>query len=121
MAGQPDLQDPEGHLTPVIARFDDMATNYAALVWDVVLPMDQIDEPLLFEFYARNGEQLNPEPQCAKPTPTPGPATPTPAPTATPAGFTGSVAGRFAGTREHRDGSARRDHGAVARRPARIP
>ncbi len=75
---------PKGLLTPVIARFDDLATNYAALVWDFVLPMAEIDEALLFEFYARNGEQLNPEPQCPQPTPTPGPATPTPAPTASP-------------------------------------
>jgi hypothetical protein len=76
---------PKGTLTPVIARFDDMATNYTALVWDVVLPMDQIDETLLFEFYARNAELYNPEKQCSEPTPTPGPATPTPAATASPA------------------------------------
>jgi Protein of unknown function (DUF3105) len=97
-AGQQQLEDllarwpdspickaPKGTLTPVIARFDDMAWSYAALVWDVVLPMDQIDETLLFEFYARNAELYNPEKQCADPTATPGPATPTPAPTATPA------------------------------------
>lgn len=76
---------PKGALTPVMARFDDMASNYTALVWDVVLPMDQIDETLLFEFYARNAELYNPEKQCTDPTPTPGPATPTPAATATPA------------------------------------
>lgn len=70
--------------TPVIARFDDMAYPFAGLVWDVVLPMDTIDENLLFEFYARNGERNNQEKQCALPTPTPGPATPTPAPTKTP-------------------------------------
>jgi hypothetical protein len=67
---------PKGTLTPVIARFDDMATNYAALVWDVVLPMDSIDEALLFDFYARNGEQFNPEKQCADPTAPPPAATP---------------------------------------------
>jgi hypothetical protein len=76
---------PKGALTPVIARFDDMATSYAALVWDVVLPMDQIDETLLFDFYARNAELYNPEKQCSEPTAAPGPATPTPAATATPA------------------------------------
>ncbi len=76
---------PKGPLTPVIARYDDMAWNYAALVWDVVLPMDQIDDALLFEFYARNAEQFNPEKQCPNPTAPPGPATPTAAPTATPA------------------------------------
>jgi hypothetical protein len=79
-----------GALTPVVARFDDMAWPYAALVWDVVLPMAQIDEPLLREFIARQAEQFNPEKLCADPTPTPGPtrtpapATPTPGPTGTP-------------------------------------
>ena len=97
-AGQQQLEDllarwpdspickiPKGTVTPVIARFDEMASNYTAIVWDVVLPMDQIDETLLFEFYARNAELYNPEKQCTDPTPTPGPATPTPAATATPA------------------------------------
>jgi hypothetical protein len=70
--------------TPVIARFDDMAYPYAAIVWDVVLPMDKLDEATLFDFYARQGERNNPEPRCAPPTPTPGPATPTPAATAAP-------------------------------------
>ena len=80
---------PAGALVaPVIARFDDMAYPFAAVVWDVVLPMDTIDENLLFDFYARQGEQFAPEVRaiCALPTPTPGPATPTPAasPTAAP-------------------------------------
>ena len=95
-AGQQQLEDlitrwpdspickiPKGTLTPVITRFDDMASSYAALVWDFVLPMSEIDEALLFEFYARNAELFNPEKQCADPTATPGPATPVP--TATPA------------------------------------
>lgn len=69
--------------TPVIARFDDMAYPYAAVVWDVVLPMDQLDETALFTFYARQGERNAPERPCAPPTPTPAPATPTPAPTGT--------------------------------------
>lgn len=69
---------------PVITRFDDMAYPYAAVVWDVVLPMDTLDEAALFEFYAQQGERNNPEQLCAAPTPTPGPATPTPAPTTGP-------------------------------------
>lgn len=73
---------PNTRETPVIARFDQMASNFMAIVWDVVLPMDQIDEGLLFEFYAGQAERLNPEKLCAPPTPTPGPATP--APTGTP-------------------------------------
>jgi hypothetical protein len=76
---------PKGTLTPVIARYDDMATTYTALVWDVVLPMNEIDEDLLFEFYARNAERFNPEKQCADPTANPAPATPAPAATAAPA------------------------------------
>jgi hypothetical protein len=71
--------------SPVIARFDEMAANYTALVWDVVLPMDTLDEDLLFRFYAAHAERYNPEPLCPPPTPTPGPATPTPAPTGSPA------------------------------------
>ena len=70
--------------TPVITRFDDMAYPYAAIVWDVVLPMDTLDSTAMFDFYTRQGERNNPEPRCAPPTPTPGPATPTPAPTAAP-------------------------------------
>ena len=76
---------PKGALTPVIARFDEMTSAYTAIVWDVVLPMAELDEALLFDFYARQAERFNPEPQCAQPTPTPGPATPTPIPTASPA------------------------------------
>lgn len=81
---------PPGALTPVIARFDEMATSYTALVWDVVLPMDQLDETLLFEFYARQGEQFNPEKQCAEPTAIPSAATPTPVPSGTPGASAGA-------------------------------
>ncbi len=69
----------------VIARFDEMAWPYAAVVWDVILPMETIDETLLFEFYARQAEQFNPEPRCADPTPTPGPTPTAGPPTASPA------------------------------------
>ncbi|HUQ42923.1 MAG TPA: DUF3105 domain-containing protein [Candidatus Limnocylindria bacterium] len=81
----PKCKTPPGNLTPLIARFDEMAWPYAAIVWDLVLPMDTIDEALMFEFYARQAEQFNPEQQCADPTATPGPTgTPAP-PTASPA------------------------------------
>ena len=73
---------PAGNLTPVIARFDDMPYPYAALVWDLVLPMQTLDESLLFEFYRTQGERFNPEKQCAAPTPSPAP-TPTAGPTGT--------------------------------------
>jgi len=69
--------------SPVLTRFDDMPYPYAALVWDVVLPLQTLDEAAIFEFYARRAERFNPEPRCAQPTPTPGP-TPTAGPTGTP-------------------------------------
>ena len=77
---------PPGALTPVIARFDDMPYPYAALVWDMVLPMQTLDEKLLFDFYAARAERFNPENQCPQlsspsPVPTPAPVTPSPAPT----------------------------------------
>ena len=69
----------------VIARFDEMAWPYAALVWDVVLPLEALDETLLFDFYARQAEQFNPEPRCVDPTPTPAPTPTAGPPTASPA------------------------------------
>lgn len=87
---------PPGELTPVIVRFDDMRYPFAAIVWDVILPMQSIDEPSLLEFYARQGEQFNPESQCNRPsptpgpTPTPGPATPTPGASASPGASAGA-------------------------------
>ena len=74
-----------GNVTPVITRFDDMPYNFAAVVWDMVLPMDTLDEKAMFDFYAAYGEQFNPEKQCASPTSSPpavtaAPATPTAAP-----------------------------------------
>jgi hypothetical protein len=74
---------PAGQLTPVIARFDEMAWPYAAIVWDVVLPLETLDEAAIFDFYAQRGERYNPESLCADPTPTPGP-TPSGGPSASP-------------------------------------
>ena len=86
---------PPNAVSPVITRFDDMPWPYAALVWDVVLPMSTLDEAAMFKFYAERGERFNvQEPQCPAPTPTPGP-TPTAAPTTGPTGTvapTGSAA-----------------------------
>jgi uncharacterized protein DUF3105 len=70
---------PGGIVTPVITRFDQMPYNYAAVVWDVVLPMATLDEDALFRFYAAYGEQFNPEKQCAGPTSSPPSATAAPA------------------------------------------
>lgn len=73
---------PPGNQTPVITRFDDMPYPYAALVWNVVLPLETLDEEAIFDFYARRAERFNPEKACPAPTPTPGP-TPTAGPTGT--------------------------------------
>jgi len=78
---------PGGNVTPVITRFDNMPYNYAALVWDMMLPLDTLDEQAIFAFYAAYGEQSNPEKQCASPTNTAPAATQAPAtPTAAPSG-----------------------------------
>ncbi len=49
---------------PVVARFDDMAWPYAALVWDRVLPLETLDQAAILDFYARYGERTNPEKFC---------------------------------------------------------
>jgi len=77
---------PVGVVGPIIARFDQMRTPYAALVWGIVLPLDTLDTDRILAFFAQQGERTNPEPYpgCVKPTPTPGPtAAPTPVPSAT--------------------------------------
>ena len=56
-----------GGLAPVIARFDDMATPFAALVWDRVLLLNTLDTTKILQFYATEGERTNPEPQCTAP------------------------------------------------------
>lgn len=76
--------EPNGLGSPVIARFDDMAWPYAALVWGVVLPLEAFDREAILDFYAGYAERFNPEPFCAAPTPTPAP-TGTPEATASPA------------------------------------
>ena len=43
----------------MIARFDDMAWPYAALVWDRVLPMETLDQAAVLDFYARYGERTS--------------------------------------------------------------
>lgn len=73
---------PKGAVGPIVARFDEMAWPYAALLWGQVLPMQTLDTKLALDFFAQQGERTNPELLCAKPTPTPAP---TPAPTGTPA------------------------------------
>jgi hypothetical protein len=84
----PICHTPPGQFNPVIARFDDMPYPFAAIVWDMVLPMQTLDQDQMFAFYSAYAEQFNPEkqPGCVQPTaspaaPTAAPATPSPAPT----------------------------------------
>jgi len=70
---------PPGNFTPVFTRFDNMAYPYAAIVWDMVLPLQTLDEDAILAFYKAYGEQFNPEKQCAAPSASPPAATPTPA------------------------------------------
>jgi Protein of unknown function (DUF3105) len=56
---------------PVVARFDDMAWPYAALVWDRVLPLETLDQQAILDFYAIWGEKTNPEKLCAQPSASP--------------------------------------------------
>jgi len=58
---------------------DDMPYPYAAIVWDMVLPLQTLDENAILAFYKAYGEQFNPEKQCAAPSASPPAATPTPA------------------------------------------
>ena len=53
-----------GLISPVIARFDTMKANYAAVVWDRVLYQDKLDVPQILEFFKNEGEKANPEQQC---------------------------------------------------------
>jgi hypothetical protein len=71
---------------PVIARFDQMAWPFAALVWGRVLPLETLDQAAILDFYARYGERTNPEKYCEVPEPSAGPsASGSVAPSASPA------------------------------------
>ena len=77
---------------PAIARFDEMAWPYAALVWDRVLPMETLDQAAVLDFYARYGERTNPEKLCnPSASPSVAPSTsPSAAPSASPSGSVGA-------------------------------
>lgn len=91
-----------GVVGPVIARFDDMAYPYAALLWDQILPLQTLDTPQILAFFQQQGERTNPEqqPNCASPSAGPSAApsataaptgTPTSSPTQAPASAVPSV------------------------------
>lgn len=62
--------------SPVIARFDDMATPYAALVWGRVLPLETLDTQAILAFNSAWAEKTNPEAFCSPaPTGSPSPGT----------------------------------------------
>jgi hypothetical protein len=61
----------------VIARFDQMATPFTALVWERQLPLDTFDEAAILDFWTTWGERTNPEQLCTPPSPAPSsPASP---------------------------------------------
>ena len=80
---------PRGTIGPVIARFDEMTTPIAALVWGRILFQDKLDTAQILDFFATQAELKNPEPRCAQPTPIPA-ATASPS---TPPGASPSTSG----------------------------
>lgn len=80
---------PAGVVGPVVAKFDEMPTRFAALVWDHVFYFDTLDAQKVYDFYLAYGERVSdgrfvapPEPQCAVPSPSASPgasAAPSPA------------------------------------------
>jgi hypothetical protein len=53
-----------GQLSPVIARFDEMAAPFAAVLWNRLLFLDSADTRAIAAFYSRWDEQENPEHLC---------------------------------------------------------
>ncbi len=69
---------PPGVVGPVVARFEQMPTKYAAIVWDRVLYLDTLDDARIYDFYTRYGERVSdgriiapPEARCAAPSASP--------------------------------------------------
>ena len=58
---------------PVIARFDEMAWPYAAIVWDRVLPLQTLDKDLILQFFRQWGDKTDPE-KLGCPTPSGAPS-----------------------------------------------
>jgi hypothetical protein len=73
----PPTQDGAG---VTIVRFDDMATPFAAMVWERVLPLETFDEDAIMEFWTTFGERTNPEQFCQPPSPSPSTPAASPAP-----------------------------------------
>ena len=74
---------------PVFARFDEMATPFAALVWGRVLPLQSLDEASILQLDATYGERTSPEDLCPDKRVSPSPsasASGSAAPSASPTG-----------------------------------
>jgi Protein of unknown function (DUF3105) len=82
----PVCNEPVGFIGPVVARFDDMSTKFAGLVWDRVLLQDSLNTDQLLAFFKAEGERFNPEAQCtpASPSPSAPPVVPSGSPATAP-------------------------------------
>jgi hypothetical protein len=84
---------PVGSVGPVIARFDQMAYPFAALLWGQILPLETFDTTQILAFFTNQAERSNPELGCPRPTATPGPtrsASPSVGPSGSPAASPGA-------------------------------
>jgi Protein of unknown function (DUF3105) len=61
---------------PVFARFDEMATPFAAVLWGRVLPLQSLDTAAILEFDRVFGERTNPEDFCPDKRVSPAPSAP---------------------------------------------
>jgi hypothetical protein len=70
---------PPGAIGPVVARFEQMPTKFAALIWNRVLYLDTLDPQQVNDFFLRYAEKVSPdgqwisppEPQCNPPSASP--------------------------------------------------
>ena len=76
--------EPGTSVGPVFARFDGMATPFAAMVWGRVLPLQTLDETAILDFDQRYGERTNPEDFCPDKRVSPSPSATAPSPSASP-------------------------------------
>jgi hypothetical protein len=76
---------PAGVVGPTVARFDDMKTRFAAVLWDRVLLIDTFDTAQIFTFFQQFGDTTEPEKpvQCSQVSPSPS-AEPSVAPSGSP-------------------------------------
>jgi hypothetical protein len=51
-------QRPPGQVGPVVARFEEMPSRYAALVWNRVLYLDTLDTATIYDFFLRYAERV---------------------------------------------------------------